>query len=144
MLGDVNKLCVFKSLLTTPSNVLPYYLKQTFPPIIWIFTQGEEDEIESKLSSSIFSTLGICGVFHGKVNWDKLNQFWNKFWWTLKWFMAFSMFHSLENLVETLFFVSAMNKQMSNKLFECWNLNLEVVKFYSWFSILKGLFSIFF
>ena len=42
---------VLKSLLTTPINVLPYYLKQTFPPIIWIFTQGEEDEIESKLSS---------------------------------------------------------------------------------------------
>ena len=24
--------------------------QQTFPPIIWIFTQGEENEIESKLS----------------------------------------------------------------------------------------------
>ena len=37
--------------LTTPSNVLPLYLKQTFLPIVWIFTQGEEDEIKSKLSS---------------------------------------------------------------------------------------------
>ena len=34
MLGDVNKLFVFKSLLTMPSNVLPLHLKQTFPPII--------------------------------------------------------------------------------------------------------------
>ena len=37
MLGDVNKLFVFKSLLTTPSNVLPSHLEQTFPPIIWIW-----------------------------------------------------------------------------------------------------------
>ena len=27
LLGDVNKLFVLKSLLTTPNNVLPYYLK---------------------------------------------------------------------------------------------------------------------
>ena len=30
----VNKLMKTKSLLTSPSNVLPYYLKQTFPPKI--------------------------------------------------------------------------------------------------------------
>jgi hypothetical protein len=34
LLGDVNKLFVFKSLLTMPSNVLPSHLKQTFPLII--------------------------------------------------------------------------------------------------------------
>ena len=34
LLGDVNKLFVFRSLLTTPSNVLPLHLKQTFLPII--------------------------------------------------------------------------------------------------------------
>ena len=34
LLGDVNKLFVFKSLLTMPSNVLPLHLKQTFPSII--------------------------------------------------------------------------------------------------------------
>ena len=33
----------FKSLLTRPGNVLPLHLKQTFPPIIWIFTEGEGD-----------------------------------------------------------------------------------------------------
>ena len=33
------------------SNVLPYYLKQTFLPIIWIFTESEGDGIESRLSS---------------------------------------------------------------------------------------------
>jgi len=34
LLGDINELFVFKSLLTTPSNVLLLHLKQTFPPII--------------------------------------------------------------------------------------------------------------
>ena len=55
MLCDVNKLFVFKSLLTTPSNVLPLHFKQTFPPIIQIFTEG--DGIESRLPFKIFSTL---------------------------------------------------------------------------------------
>ena len=34
LLGVVNKLFIFKSLLRTPSHVLPLHLKQTFPPII--------------------------------------------------------------------------------------------------------------
>ena len=46
---------VFKS--TTPSNVLPLYRKQTFPSIIWIFTEVEGDGIESRLPLKIFSTL---------------------------------------------------------------------------------------
>jgi hypothetical protein len=37
LLVDVNKLSVFKRLLTMPTNVLPLHLKQTFPPIVWIF-----------------------------------------------------------------------------------------------------------
>ena len=40
-----------------PSNVLPLHLKQTLPPIIWIFTKGEGDGIESRLPFKIFSTL---------------------------------------------------------------------------------------
>ena len=52
MLGDVNKL-----LKTTNSNVLPLPLKQTFPPLIWIFTKGEGDGIVSRLPFKIFSTL---------------------------------------------------------------------------------------
>ena len=39
------------------SNILPLHLKQTFPPIIWIFTEGEGDGIESRQSFEIFSTL---------------------------------------------------------------------------------------
>ena len=34
LLGVVYKLLKTKSLLTMPSNVLPFHLKQTFPPII--------------------------------------------------------------------------------------------------------------
>ena len=30
-----------KSLLTTPSNVLPLHFNQFFPPVIWIFNEGE-------------------------------------------------------------------------------------------------------
>ena len=52
-----NKFLKTKSLLTTPSKVLPLYLKKTFPPIIRIFTEGEGDGIESRLSSKIFFTL---------------------------------------------------------------------------------------
>ena len=59
MLGDVNKLFVFKSLMAMPSTVLPLHLKQTFPPIIWIFTEDEGDGIESRLCFKIFSSLII-------------------------------------------------------------------------------------
>ena len=41
------------------SNVLPLDLKQTFPPIIWIFTEGEGDGIKSSLLFIIFSTLQL-------------------------------------------------------------------------------------
>ena len=47
-------LFAFKSLLSTPSNVLPLYLKQTFPPIIGIFTEGESDGMESRLPFKSF------------------------------------------------------------------------------------------
>ena len=51
LLGVVNKLLKTKSLLTTPSNVLPSHLKQTFLPIIWIFNKGEGHGIESRLNT---------------------------------------------------------------------------------------------
>ena len=40
-----------------PINVLPLHLKQTFPSIIWIFTEGEGDEIKSRLPFKMFSAL---------------------------------------------------------------------------------------
>ena len=39
------------------SNVFPLRLKQTFPPLIWICTEGEGDGIESRIPFKIFSTL---------------------------------------------------------------------------------------
>ena len=39
------------------SNVLPLHLKQTFPPILWIFTESGGDEIKSRLPYKIYSTL---------------------------------------------------------------------------------------
>ena len=57
LLDVVNKILNKKSLLTMPSNVLPLHLKQTFQPIIWIFTEGEG--IESRLPFKIFSTLFV-------------------------------------------------------------------------------------
>ena len=46
-----------------PSNVLPLHLKQTFPPLIWTFTDGEGDGIESRLPFKIFFTLFIYKGF---------------------------------------------------------------------------------
>ena len=73
MLGDVNKLFIFKSLLTTPSNVLSLQLEQTFLPIIWIFTEREGDGITRNkwfIPPCSFWTITNSGSF--KINW-----FWN-------------------------------------------------------------------
>ena len=37
--------------------MIPLHLKQTFPPVIWIFTEGEGDGIKSRLPFKIISTL---------------------------------------------------------------------------------------
>ena len=66
MLGDVNKLFVL------PSNVLPLYLKQSFLPIIWIFTEGEGDGIETMLPFKIFSTLPFLRSMLLKVGLSSL------------------------------------------------------------------------
>ena len=60
LLGIVKKLFVFTSLLTTPNNVFPLHHKQTSLPIIWIFTEGEGDGIESRVPFKIFSTSAHC------------------------------------------------------------------------------------
>ena len=51
LVGVVNKLFENKNFVEIPCNVLLYYLRETFPPIIRIFTDGEGDEIDSRLSS---------------------------------------------------------------------------------------------
>ena len=56
LLCIVNRLLKTKQkMLTSPSNNLSLHLKQTFLPIIWIFTDGEGDGIESRLSSLLRS-----------------------------------------------------------------------------------------
>ena len=64
LLGVVNKLLKTKSLLTKPSNVLPLHHKQTFLPIIWIFTEG--DGIKSRLPFKIFSILLNQGLLYSR------------------------------------------------------------------------------
>ena len=57
-----------------PCNVLPLRLKQTFQPLIWIFTEGEGDDIESRLTFKIFSTLQVVLINKmddPTVKWDK-------------------------------------------------------------------------
>ena len=60
MLGDVNKLFVLKSFLATPSNVLPLHLKQTFPPIYEIITEG--DGIQFRLPKNLFYFTCKIGI----------------------------------------------------------------------------------
>ena len=76
MLGDINKLFVFKSLLTKTSNDLPLQLK----PIIWILPEVEGDRIKSRLPFKIFSTLmGTEHLPHFRKNPIRvLNHFDNK------------------------------------------------------------------
>ena len=53
------------TVLSKTKDVLPLHLEETFPPIIWIFNEGEGDEIESSLPFlNEFSTL-ISNIFLG-------------------------------------------------------------------------------
>ena len=57
LLEVIRQNIVLKSLLINPSNVLPWHLKETFPHIIWIFTDGVGDGIKSRLPFIILFTL---------------------------------------------------------------------------------------
>ena len=47
----------------SPSGITALHLKQTFPPIIWIFIEGEDDRIESRLPFKIFSKYFTQQIF---------------------------------------------------------------------------------
>ena len=81
MLGDVNKLFV---------------LKQTFPPIIWIFIEGEGDGIESRLPFKIFSTL-LLGMYNFVtiISWSDESQL---LWESFARDRSESAFHALRKL----------------------------------------------
>ena len=57
MCGKVCLRCKGKTLLGVVNKLLNDSYKETFQPIIWIFTEVEGDGIKSRLSSSIFCTL---------------------------------------------------------------------------------------
>ena len=128
MLVDLNKLFVFESLLTMPSNVLPSHLKQTFPPIIWIFTEGEGDGIESRLLFKIFSTLTATtktlNLYHIEciltyLIFNKLEKMFVTFANILKWPKVFIWKKKWSN--------TCYRKQTA--LYRCYLLNWLVVKF---------------
>ena len=54
-----------------PSNVLPLHLKQTFLPMIYIFTEGEGDGI--RLPFKIFSTLIVNGERFQDIDAQRLD-----------------------------------------------------------------------
>ena len=102
MLGDVNKLFLFKSLLTTPSNVLPLHHKQTIPPIILIFTESEGDGIKTRLPFKIFSTLkGFI-----KISWN---------WHSIKFIFPFPGFQRCQSLTNCFYDGFRRNAKISNK-----------------------------
>ena len=80
----MNKRFVFKSLLTMPSS---NFLPLTFPPIIWIFTEGKGDGIESRLPFKTFYTLALVRRACVKKYFDglKWQNFFHDilFWWIL-------------------------------------------------------------
>ena len=55
-------------MLTSTSNVLPLHLKQTLPPIIWIFCEG--DWVKSRLTFKIFSNLPCCWCCYHLATWS--------------------------------------------------------------------------
>ena len=115
MLDDVNKPFVFKSLLTTPNNVLSLHLKQTFLPIIWIFTVGEGNGINSRLPFEIFSTLNEALEFSASIckwwQWIQSFRTYSEIW--------FSVVHST-GFLSCIFFLSEENQF---NIFEGWLYN---------------------
>ena len=74
MLGDVNKLFVFKN----PLECFAFTPQVNFPVHIWIFTEAEDDGIKSRLPFNIFSTLIQTNNCHSiKVHRAKTRINWN-------------------------------------------------------------------
>ena len=91
MLGVVNKLFVFKILLTTSSNVSPLHHKQIFPLIIWISLKVRViGLIESRLPFKIFSNSSEGSCFSDRNS--NRNSDWNS--WLIPLASDFSPNHS--------------------------------------------------
>ena len=57
-----------------PSNVLSLHFEQTFPHIIWIFTEGEGDRIEPRLLLKIFFTLKWYSYLRKKPQCQRISE----------------------------------------------------------------------
>ena len=102
--------------LTSPSSVLPYYLKLTLLPIIWIFTKSEGDGIESRLSFQIFSILPTWEVWL----FDQIHTFF---------FVAYSALQYI-----------TLNRTYSNLNFLSHSITLLVVANHSFYNLLTLVF----
>ena len=62
--------------IQTIGQVLLEVIRQTFPPIIWIFTEGEGDGIKYRLPFKILSTLSVNNMkkVHKKIKEIKPNE----------------------------------------------------------------------
>ena len=129
MLGDVSKLFVFKSLLTTPINVLPLHHKQTFLPIIWIFTEGEGDGIESLLPFKIFSTLNKLN----NVVWLFM-KYWKVVW--AIWYFLIIIFWRQEGFRMCIVDLGDCNDEFG-KPSNCWPRNLLLLALVYKFKVVK-------
>ena len=64
-----------------PAMFCLYTSKKTFPTIIWIFTEGEDDGIEFRLPFKIFSTLQHPAIFFSTFkSFDKKLEIGQKFY----------------------------------------------------------------
>ena len=109
------------------SNVLPLQLKQTFLPIIWIFTEGEGDGIKSRLPFKIFSTLSwfrsvvLVSSFFQKINennstWPGYHSSWVDFFfisWKNWWGYQKSPFEINWHLGDYYFFKEPSKNELS-------------------------------
>ena len=96
--------------MTTPSNFLLLHLKQTFLPIIWIFTEG--DGIKSRFPFKICSTLYrlmilkifICSTFYQNIILTSCKQ--------LSQILSERAFHLMCTCIFTKFFCSMTPSQI--------------------------------
>ena len=127
----------FQKLLTMPSNVLPSYLKRTFPLEIWIFTEGEGDGIEYRLPFKFLSkkTIAVewyCVFFKTLRLSDP--KFFDQTWYLFK--IQLNFHHSLKkrniyNCQRSKFFEKMSKMKFSVTLKKIWsNLQKLVYKKY--------------
>jgi hypothetical protein len=118
LLGVVNKLFVFKSLLTTPSNILPLHHEQTFPPIIWIFTEVHLDGMESRLPFKIFSTLNLKIFLGYNINYITIWPFMGHPWFPIRKASKLSFVYFQLHLLNTIQGLNSWSWKQTNVSFE--------------------------